>query len=64
VTSSRGQEVVGDADWDLFEVVDADAPGDEAVCVDQLADGGATESKEEAGSWHKSGFQVNPRFEA
>ncbi len=54
VTSSNGQEVVGDSDWDLFEVVNADGDGDEVkdqVCVDPATSNGPSESKEETGGY-------------
>ena len=53
MTSSNGQEVVGDSGWDLFEVVNAegsDVGGSPSqVCVDHEVDNGLSESKEESG---------------
>ena len=51
MTPSTGQDVVGDSDWDLFEVVNADDEGiKDQVCVDPpVQDDPQSESKEEEG---------------
>ena len=51
MTSSKGQEMVGDSDWDLFEVVQADADGGlkDQFCVDPTTLIEPSESKEETG---------------
>lgn len=53
VTPSTGQDVVGDSDWDLFEVVQAAPDGGikDQFCVDQTNLVEPSESKEETGQY-------------